>query len=395
MKRKWLAIGIILLFAGISIIPATAENIGKQSSTRGNWLYVGGTGPRNFTKIQDAINDASEGDTVFVYAYSSPYYENVIVNKSINMIGEDKNTTAINGKRIDDSIWIKASFVNVSGFSILNSSTEDMHAGITVIEKKSWEPDDPPWLTNIRISDCIIKSNRCGIRFYSSHFGTISSCIINDNPSCSIYIISSSYIIVNDCEINHNGDVYPGGIVIARDYTLWISDNVTVLNCSISNNNGDGLRLLDGACNIEISHNKIFQNTNYGIFVSQSNAKIFNNNIYNNGVGGLLDGGIVLQDCINSITIQNNNIETNNQYGLYLLRSSVNSVTKNNFIHNKCNAYFLQLSLFNHWFENYWTDWMRIGPKLIKGKFGESFIPWINFDWHPAQEPFDIPGIAI
>jgi parallel beta-helix repeat protein len=393
LDQKGIVIGVILLFIGSSVIPITAQNVEKLfPTTRGNWLYVGGSGPGNYTRIQDAIDDASNGDTVFVYAASSPYYENVIVNKSINLMGEDKNTTIINGKRIDDSIWIKASFVNVSGFTILNSSTEDMHAGITVIEKKSWEPDDPPWLANICISDCIIKSNRCGIRFYSSHRGNISSCVINDNPSCSIYIISSSYVNVNDCVINHNGDVYPGGIVIARDYTLWISDNVTVWNCSIFNNNGDGLRLIDGACDIEISYNKIFENTNCGIFVSQSNAKIFNNNIYNNGVGGLFDGGIVLQDCINRVTINNNNIETNNQYGLYLLRSSVNSVTKNNFINNTVNAYFQHFSLLNHWIGNYWTDWIGIGPKLINGKLKEVSILWFNFDWRPAQKPYDILG---
>ena len=33
----------------------------------GNILYVGGSGPGNFTSIQDAVNNASEGDTVFVF----------------------------------------------------------------------------------------------------------------------------------------------------------------------------------------------------------------------------------------------------------------------------------------------------------------------------------------
>ena len=57
----------------------------------GTWWYVGGSGPGNYTRIQDAIDDASNDDTAFVYAASSPYYENVIVNKSINLMGEDKS----------------------------------------------------------------------------------------------------------------------------------------------------------------------------------------------------------------------------------------------------------------------------------------------------------------
>lgn len=395
MKRKWLAIGIILLFAGISIIPATAENIGKQSSTRGNWLYVGGTGPGNFTRIQDAINDATEGDTVFVYAYSSPYHENVIVNKSINMIGEDRNTTMIDGKNIDNPVWIKTSFVNISGFTISNSS-DSGSAGIYVIEKKMWPPNDPPVrLFNIHIFNCIIKNNNCGVWFINTYALNISYCIIHNNSKHSIYLRPSSQVKINNCEINHNGDMYPGAIVIAQDDRFGVSENITISNCSISHNVIAGIWIIENSQDINIYHNNIFENTNYGIDVLESNVNIYDNHIFNNGIGENWNGGIYLQDCINCITVNDNNIETNNQYGLYLLRSSTNLINNNNFINNTCNAYFRHFSLFNHWNGNYWTDWMRIGPKLIKGKFGESFIPWINFDWHPSQEPVDIPGIAI
>ena len=83
MKRKCLAVGIILLFVGTCIIPAIAQESEKpsQSTSRGNWLYVGGSGPGNYSKIQDAINASSNGDTVFVYDDSSPYLENLIINK--------------------------------------------------------------------------------------------------------------------------------------------------------------------------------------------------------------------------------------------------------------------------------------------------------------------------
>lgn len=59
--------------------------IGKNTTydfvlTPGNKLYVGGTA-NNYTRIQDAINAANDGDTIFVYDDSSPYYENLIINK--------------------------------------------------------------------------------------------------------------------------------------------------------------------------------------------------------------------------------------------------------------------------------------------------------------------------
>ena len=103
MRSKCLAIGIIFLFLGTCIGSTIAQDSRKQSS-RGNWLYVGGSGPGNYTSIQDAIGDAIGGDTVFVFDESSPYYENVVVNRQISLIGEDRDTTIIDAEHDGDVI---------------------------------------------------------------------------------------------------------------------------------------------------------------------------------------------------------------------------------------------------------------------------------------------------
>ncbi|GAI48792.1 unnamed protein product, partial [marine sediment metagenome] len=46
-------------------------------------------------------------------------------------------------------------------------------------------------------------------------------------------------------------------------------------------------------------------------------------------------------------------------------------------------------SFFNTWDSNYWGE-PRDSPYIIKGTLLFLFIPWFNFDWHPAQEPYDI-----
>jgi len=51
----------------------------------GKTLYVGGSGAGNYTRIQDAIDNASDGDTVFVY--SRRYIENIVIEKSLSLIG--------------------------------------------------------------------------------------------------------------------------------------------------------------------------------------------------------------------------------------------------------------------------------------------------------------------
>ena len=114
--HKILVIGIILLFVFMGINSSIAVNNIKKSPTPtfdGNILYVGGSGERNYSKIQNAINDASDGDTVFVYDDSSPYKENVIVDKSIKLLGENRNTTLI--KSYGKIIQVNANKVQISG----------------------------------------------------------------------------------------------------------------------------------------------------------------------------------------------------------------------------------------------------------------------------------------
>jgi len=78
MRIKMLSFGIICLlvlsgFFGI----LNFENDGVKAKT----LYVGGSGGGNYTSIQKAVEAASTGDTVYVYA--GTYKENVYINKTI------------------------------------------------------------------------------------------------------------------------------------------------------------------------------------------------------------------------------------------------------------------------------------------------------------------------
>jgi pectin methylesterase-like acyl-CoA thioesterase len=99
LSRKKLTIGIILLFILTAIIPSAAQKIENAPvpTPGGKWLYVGGNGPGNYTKIQDAIDNASSGDTVFVY--HGTYYEQLRIDIPIRLIGESKNDTIINAKK--------------------------------------------------------------------------------------------------------------------------------------------------------------------------------------------------------------------------------------------------------------------------------------------------------
>jgi len=293
MKKKWLAIGIILLFVGICIIPAIAQDTKKPLPTsRGNWLYVGGSGPGNYTRIQDAINDASEGDTIFVY--HGTYYEHDLVISKLNLIGEDRNTTIIDGHDAFYLGILVGDGATVRGFTIRGFTQFNSGTGISINGNK------------VTISDNVI-------------------------TMCSPYGIS---IESRTCSIHDN-------YFISNTYAL------TVLG---------GTRL------VSIDHNQ-FENNYMGICTRSTRATISCNNFINNS------GHIALL------------WET-----IFLTLPFV----------------FYQTPSFS---ENYWDDWSGEGPQIIHGylyywihlpsvSIRIPLFPIVQFDWHPAQEPYDIPGMS-
>ena len=155
-KKILLSIGITILILGTYITPSIAIDNVKKSTIpirSGDTLYVGGTGPDNYTKIQDAINFANQGDTVFVYDDSSPYYERLLIFKPINLIGENKNTTIIDG-RGRTVIEITWDGVNVSGFTIQNGDSKSHYAGVFINSND-----------NI-ISDNVLRLNQFGFNLF-------------------------------------------------------------------------------------------------------------------------------------------------------------------------------------------------------------------------------------
>jgi len=343
---------------GVYTFQATAEcNDAYYNATfevtivSGDTLYVGGSGEGNYTRIQNAINDAFYGDTVFVYDDSSPYYENIDIKKKINLIGENKETTIIDGRKKDDVIKVNWANVMISGFTIQNSSSKNWwDAGIEINRDK------------INITGNIVFSNNIGIYAQTWH-SIIFDNIISNNKGYGIIAFSTynSSIIGNNIFLNNQG--------IKLD--LFCTCNIIVRN-NISLNNDYGINSTYDNYRNTIMGNNINSNNRYGLHLHYSdNNTITNNNISNNYLG-INCGG------------------------------KDNIIEKNNFIENKRHAYISGYNLLwkNTWDSNYWDNWiglkikLPIVQKLPKAIFGFrgiiGLIPWINLDWNPAQEPYDI-----
>jgi nitrous oxidase accessory protein NosD len=132
MKNRVACIAIIISL-GLGFISTISESRYEKISGsalflnyKGNTLYVGGNGSKNYSRIQDAIDNASIGDAIFVYSVSSPYYENIIITKNnIKLVGENKYYTIIDGKGIGHVIEINADNVSIEGFTIQHSGPSE------------------------------------------------------------------------------------------------------------------------------------------------------------------------------------------------------------------------------------------------------------------------------
>jgi len=206
--KKLLTIGVVILLIGIGGIPSISSikvNKTIKLISKGDILYVGGNGPNNYTKIQDAIENASDGDTVFVY--NGMYQESDIsVDKGITLFGENKTTTIIDGLWSLVIFFIKVSNVTVRNFTLKNTSGSGFGQAILV---RKWPESGR--LENICISDCIIINDDKGIAFVDAYNVSISSCYIHHNTAQSISARDSSNFQITNCIINNNGIDLGGG----------------------------------------------------------------------------------------------------------------------------------------------------------------------------------------
>lgn len=150
--------------------------------------------PDDYPTIQEAISRANTGDIIFVK--KGIYIENLAVNKTISLIGEEKETTVIDGNG-STAISITAHEVAITNFTIRNASCGifiDRSAGNTIFNNN-------------------IMLNSQGISLQYSSWNNISKNLLLNNGGAILFISSSNNILRNNTmtnnhywDININGD---------------------------------------------------------------------------------------------------------------------------------------------------------------------------------------------
>jgi parallel beta-helix repeat protein len=360
--------------------------------------------------IQKAIDadETIDGHTIKVDV--SICYENVKVYKSLMLQGENRTTTIIDGGGAGTVLYISASNVSISNFTIRNGRY-GIHldgSGDTVLRNNNMTNNkynffvDGTELSHF-INDVDGSNWVDGKRIYYLINNQSLVIDISTHPDLGyLGLVNCKNITAQNLNLTGNGQglllAFTNGSTITHvnasnnDYGIYLfgCSGDTITGSNIVNNDGDGVNLF-GSSENTIASNKI-ANNHWGVSLEDSNstnvadnhitesysgihASGSGNNVTGNNVTRMLFCGIQLSGSNNSVTNNNvtnnrdgillifslgnnvtcNNITSNSNFGIWLESSSGNTISGNDVINNSYGIY-LSLSPGNRIFHNYFFN---------------------------------------
>jgi parallel beta-helix repeat protein len=219
----------------------------------------------DYGSIQAAVNAASPGDVINVNA--GVYVENVVVNKSVSLFGENKETTVVDGNGTGTVIFVEASDVTVCNFTLRNSGSSSI-IPFSGIKLNSSE--------NCVISDNVIEDNQYGVWFDYSNNNTFVGNVVQHSVDpdgnrygVRLYQSEDNNITRNEIVDNKYGVyVYSGS-----------DDNIVRHNNASDNSFGIYVALSEG--NV-VEGNTVVDSAIFGITMRQAGGNsVFHNNFVN------------------------------------------------------------------------------------------------------------------
>ena len=283
--------------------------------------------PDQHPTIQSAIDNASEGTTIFVK--NGTYNEHIDITKSLKIYGSDTAPTIIRSSEGGDVVNIRANNVTFARFRIEG----DIRARAGIYIQQSHDN---------QILDNVVVDSQHGIRIWdSSNITLVNNSMANNSFNFGVWGLFLAHFLHNIDDSNLVEGKPIRYLINEKNKTissnagyvaLVNSTNVIVKDLKLEKNFDGVIAVYSTSITIQ---NITFASNNYGIhFVSSNSSIITQNNIQENYAGFLLD-------LSNDNDISKNNF-SNNQIGLQFSysplvpekRSTGNLVQENNIAGN-------------------------------------------------------------
>lgn len=369
---------MILSVITVYVKPAKAET--------GKTLIV----PQDFQSINAAVGNASQGDTIIVKR--GVYRENVVIDKSLSLVGEDNEATVIDGGGEGTVVWINADNTALSGFTLKNSGDNFTDSGIYLNGSAS-----------VKLSANKVTGNNIGVYITESGSSLLRDNVLTGNKfNFGVYSSSLNGYIQNIDEsntvdgkpiiywVNQTGKQTPtdAGYIAAVNCT-----DVTVVDTFLEKNWQNLL--------FAYTSNSVVTNVTSTLgedslwLLESSNCTLQDNNVTAN-----IWGGVALVNS-SSCTVQGNTLKNNGGYGLFLSGTCSNLFYHNNFVNNPHQAW-LYGENSNSWDNgypnggNYWNNYTGVDQKTgpnqnVTGSDGVGDTPIVidqnNIDHYPLMTP--------
>lgn len=227
----------ILLLASVLTWKSDIQPVNAGSTT---WI-VDDDGPADFHTIQEAVNAASSGDTIFVNA--GLYVENVTIDKTLTLIGEDRDEVIVTtNEHLDFFLFhiVGGGKHTFSGFTFLGN----LSLGTTAI----WEGSHNTIVNNRflfhfsgmsgpcnNVSDNIFTDNYRGITLNGAHppLTTYPQVVTNNefigNSVGVLFSVDLSNATLSD-NVFHNNNWGIGSHYFSNIENTTISNNIFTFN---------------------------------------------------------------------------------------------------------------------------------------------------------------------
>jgi hypothetical protein len=237
----------------------------------------------NQNDIANAINAASEGDTIRISAGTAIFSSTIVVTKSLHIIGAGIGATTIQDNSIPDGTWhlTGSGLVRLSGFT-LTGNVGSWNGGVRIkgdnkridnirFNQTGGRHPVSAWgnLSNVVIDHCIFEAGGRGINIYGS-----SSYWSNPSQYAPGTLFG---IYIEDCIFNKGGvevvDLNSGGAYVVRHSTINNGGNLAVHGADSGKRSGGY---------IEVYNNNFInsgENKDMCVIFRGGSAIIYNNSI--------------------------------------------------------------------------------------------------------------------